>query len=228
MHRVDVGGGVGIAYRLAGDPGSPPMLLLHGLTSDGSSWDAVVDAFAERWRVYVPDLRGHGRSDWPGTYSFELLRDDLLGFLRALDLTDVVLVGHSMGGVAAYLLALDHPERLRALVLEETPPPFRQNRPVPERPVGELPYDWDARIGFLRQVNEPDPTWWTRLTELAVPTLVIAGGPESPFLQDQLAAVADRIPGARLLSLPAGHGVHRALPEEFVAAVIGFTEAGTA
>jgi 3-oxoadipate enol-lactonase len=225
MHAVDVGGGVRLAYRLVGDPDSPPMLLLHGLTSDGSSWDAVVDSFAERWRVYVPDLRGHGSSDRPGAYSFELLRDDVAGFLRALDLLGTVVVGHSMGGVAAYLLALDHPELISALVLEETPPPLRQQRPVPERPErsdGELPYDWAARIGFLAQVNEPDPTWWERLAELAVPTLVIAGGPDSPFPQEQLAAMADRIPDARLLTLPVGHGVHRVAPEEFVTAVHTF------
>lgn len=198
------------------------MVLLHGLTSDGSSWDSVVDAFAERWRVYVPDLRGHGRSDRPGTYSFEFLRDDLAGFLRTLDLRGAVVVGHSMGGVAAYLLALDHPELIRALVLEETPPPFRQRRPVPERPDGELPYDWAARIGIVAQVNQPDPTWWERLAELGVPTLVIAGGPDSPFPQEQIAAMAERIPDARLLTLPVGHGVHRAAPAGFVTAVHTF------
>jgi 3-oxoadipate enol-lactonase len=207
-----------------GEPDSPPMLLLHGLTSDGSSWDAVVDALAERWRVYVPDLRGHGRSDRPGGYSFPALRDDVHSFLTALDLRDVVLVGHSMGGVAAYLLALDHPELVRALVLEETPPPLRQRRPVPERPAGELTYDWAARLAILGQVNEPDPAWWERLAELSVPTLVVAGGPDSPFPQEQIAAVAERIPDGRLLTLPVGHGVHRVAPAEFVAAVTAFAD----
>jgi 3-oxoadipate enol-lactonase len=73
------------------------MVLLHGLGSNGSSWTAIAEALGESHRVYVPDMRGHGASDWPGTYSFELMRNDVLGFLDALGLDRVTLIGHSTG-----------------------------------------------------------------------------------------------------------------------------------
>src|ERR1035438_7493297 len=73
-----------------------------------TSWAAVAAQFAKRFRVYALDLRGHGDSDWPGIYSFELIRDDVLGVLDQLGLDRVTLVGHSMGGTVAYLVAMAH------------------------------------------------------------------------------------------------------------------------
>lgn len=218
---VDVGP-VKLAYRVSGHVDAPPMVLLHGLTSDGSSWDPVAPAFARDWRVYVPDLRGHGRSDWPGTYSFPLLSADVRGFLDALHLEPATLVGHSMGGVAAYLLAQDHPSRVEALVLEETPPPLPQRRPVPERPDGPLSFDWEVRPAIVGQVNAPDPAWWDRLAAITAPTLVMGGGPQSPFPQTGIEAMAERIPAGRMTTIPAGHGIHAARPDEFAAAVRAF------
>ncbi len=218
---VDVGD-VRLSYDVRGSPDALPLVLLHGLTSDRSSWDDVAPALARRWRVYTPDFRGHGRSDWPGRYSFELLRDDLRAFLTGLGISPAILVGHSMGGVAAYLVAQNHPECVEALVLEEVPPPLPQRRPRPERPAGALSYDWAARLALLAQVNEPDPSWWDRIPEIAVPTLVVVGGPESPFPQQELATMAARLPHGRIITIPAGHGVHRVKPAEFAAEVTSF------
>jgi pimeloyl-ACP methyl ester carboxylesterase len=74
LRAVDVNG-VTLAYRVAGDPAAPPAVLLHGLGDDERDWRAVLSALAIRYRVYAPDLRGHGRSSHPGRYSFELMRD---------------------------------------------------------------------------------------------------------------------------------------------------------
>ncbi|MFD2077605.1 Pimeloyl-ACP methyl ester carboxylesterase [Actinopolymorpha cephalotaxi] len=221
---VDVGK-VRLAYRVVGDPEAPPLVLLHGVGSDGSSWDPVVPGLARDWRVFVPDLRGFGRSDWPGDYSFELMAADLLGFLDALDLDRAVLAGHSMGGVVCYLLAQDHPDRVSALVLVETPPPLPQHRPEPQRPDeqdGPLGYDWPVRPAIVGQVNRPDPRWWHRLAEIAAPALVVAGGPTSPFSQEEIAAMAARLPAAQLVTVAVGHGVHKEAPEEFLAVVCRF------
>lgn len=66
QHSVDVGG-VRLAYQMSGPPGAPPLVLLHALGEDATDWEAVVPALARSRRVYALDLRGHGRSDWPGT-----------------------------------------------------------------------------------------------------------------------------------------------------------------
>ncbi|MEV4759890.1 alpha/beta hydrolase [Micromonospora sp. NPDC049559] len=215
-------GGVRLSCEVTGDPVAPPVVLLHGLGSDGSSWHAVAAALADRWRVYVPDQRGHGRSDRPGEYSFELLRDDLLGLLDALGLARAALVGHSMGGVAAYLLAQDHPERVERLVLVETPPPVPRGRPEPVRPDEPTPYDWAVVPAIVAQLNAPDPAWSTRLPEVTVPTLVVAGGPSSQLPQEKIAWMAERLPDARLVTIPAGHRVPTEAPADLAAALRTF------
>ena len=104
--------GIRLACRVWGSPGAPPLVLLHGLGEGSADWDGVAPAFARHWRVYAPDLRGHGRSDRPGDYSVELMEADVLGFLDATGLDRVDLIGHSMGGLVGYLFAGDHPQRV--------------------------------------------------------------------------------------------------------------------
>jgi 3-oxoadipate enol-lactonase len=130
-----------LACRETGAPEARPLVLLHGLTSDGSVWDEVAAHFGDRHRALVPDLRGHGRSPHPGTYSFELMRDDVLVFLDELALPEGTLIGHSLGGVVAYLPAARHPDRVARLVLAETPPPVPLNRP-PRRHAGANSARW--------------------------------------------------------------------------------------
>ena len=77
------------------------MVWLHALGEQSSDWGPVAAALASPWRVYAPDLRGHGASDWPGSYTIEQLTMDLAAFLDALDLDHVVLGGHSVGGPPA-------------------------------------------------------------------------------------------------------------------------------
>jgi 3-oxoadipate enol-lactonase len=130
-----------------------------------------------------------------------------------------------MGGVAAYLLAQEHSDRVAALVLEETPPPVPHRRPIPDRPPGPLAYDWAVRPAIVRQVNSPHPDWWDRLSDIAAPTLVVGGGPRSPFDQAAISVMADRIPQGRMLSIPVGHGIHKEDPAGFTAAVTTFLPA---
>lgn len=214
-----------LTVRTHGPLDAEPMVLLHGLTSDHSSFDGVVDALAQRWRVYVPDQRGHGETGPADAYGFELLAADLDEFLEAHGLSTPVLVGHSMGAIAAYLHAARRPDRTGPLVLVEPPPPFPQRRPLPERPDGALGYDWGIRVALLGQVNAPDPSWFGELAEIRVPALVLGGGPTSPFPQDQLRAMADRIPRGAFEEIPVGHGIHREAPAAFVAALTKFLDA---
>ena len=200
------------------------MVLLHGLGSGAGSWDSVAGQLAGTHRVYALDMRGHGSSDWPGTYSFELMRDDVAAFLDALSLDRVVLIGHSMGGVVGLLLAESHGDRLTGLILEDTPIPFARATPVPvrQRPDGPVPFDWPVIEAIIGQLNAPDPAWPDMIPRIAVPTLIIAGGPASSIPQDWLSQVAALIPGCVLTTIPVGHRIHQNAPVEFLTAVSAF------
>jgi 3-oxoadipate enol-lactonase len=221
QRSIDVGG-IRLAYQVSGPLGAPPLVLLHALGEGATDWDAVAPVFARSRRVHALDLRGHGRSDWPGEYSLELMRDDVLGFLDALGLDRVDLVGHSMGGIVAYLFAEDHPQRVDRLVLEDVPVPRPRERTTATRPDGELTFDWATVPAVRRQVDAPDPAWLERLSRITAETLVVAGGPHSHVPQEGIAELARRIPGGRAVTIPAGHLVHNTEPRAFTEVVLTF------
>ena len=116
-------GSVELAVAEAG-AGGRPLLLVHGFTGAKEDFVEHLPALgAAGWHAVAPDLRGHGSSgapDDPGSYGFEPLARDLLDLADALDWPRFVLVGHSMGGMVAQVVALAAPDRLEALVLMDT------------------------------------------------------------------------------------------------------------
>ncbi|MER5662317.1 alpha/beta fold hydrolase [Streptomyces mirabilis] len=225
-HRtVDVGG-VRLVCQVWGQESAAPLVLLHALGENSADWAEVMPALARGRRVYALDLRGHGRSDWPGEYSLELMRADVLRFLDVLGLGTVDLIGHSMGGVVAYLLAQERPERVSRLVLEDVPVPRPREKTTPTRPDGELTFDWDMVVAIRRQIDTPEPAWLEGLSGITADTLVLAGGPASHVPQDGIAELARRVPGGRVVTIPVGHLIHSAAPQQFTEAVCAFLDKG--
>jgi pimeloyl-ACP methyl ester carboxylesterase len=102
------------------NPGRPPVVLLHGIASRGSSWWPVIDPLAARFHLYQLDLRGHGASGKPENgYSIEHFADDLEEVLDALELDEPRILGHSLGALVTLVWASEHPTRAAALVLED-------------------------------------------------------------------------------------------------------------
>lgn len=98
-----------------------PLVLTHGLGSDLGYWNDFVEELARHHRVIRWDVRGSGASDKPpGPYSAELFASDLARLLDALQVERAHLLGVSMGGVITQRFALDHPRRVRSLVLVST------------------------------------------------------------------------------------------------------------
>ena len=116
----------GLRYHVA-EHGSGPeaVLLLHGFTGSSASWTPVVDALAQRYRVFVPDLIGHGATEAPedvSRYRIDRATDDLITLLDELGLPAVHWIGYSMGARLALHAALRHPSRVRTLTLESGSP----------------------------------------------------------------------------------------------------------
>ncbi|MGZ4615925.1 MAG: alpha/beta fold hydrolase [Actinomycetes bacterium] len=105
-----------IAYRVAGDPDLPVVLLVHGLTSSSATWEPVMPQLARHAHVIAPDLIGHGDSDKPrADYSLGAFATSLRDLLEQLDHPRVTIVGHSFGGGVAMQFAHQyyaHCERL--------------------------------------------------------------------------------------------------------------------
>ena len=96
----------------------PPLLLVHGLMVTGEMFEPVIEHFATRHRVIVPDLRGHGRSrGLPPPHTVAKLASDLVHLLDHLGIDSTAVFGYSQGGAIAQQLVLDHPKRCDRLVL---------------------------------------------------------------------------------------------------------------
>lgn len=101
-----------------------PLLLVHGFTGAKEDFADVLDAFADRgWHAVAPDLRGHGASEASeeeSAYSLQAMADDVLALADALGWGSFTLLGHSMGGMVAQVIALAEPGRVASLVLMDT------------------------------------------------------------------------------------------------------------
>ncbi|RSN61396.1 alpha/beta hydrolase [Amycolatopsis sp. WAC 04182] len=192
------------------------MVLLHALGSGSGTWADFGARLAGR-RVLAVDLPGHGDSAHAERYSLAAMADgvaDLLG-----ERAD--LVGHSLGGRVAVLLAQRLPGRVRRLVVEDTPPPPLESlEPLApaQEPPEPLPFDWRLIDPIMAELRTPDPAWWDRLAAITAPTLLVSGGPSSHVTRQSLERMCGLIPDCRLVTIEdAGHRVHRTRPEEFAA-----------
>ena len=138
-----------ISYRQTGS--GSDLVLLHGLAGNSRTWERQAEVFSHRCRVTAWDAPGYGGSDpMAEPVSAERYADALLGFLDALDLQRVILLGHSMGGVVASAFAGRYQDRLRALVLSCT---LLGRRQSPGAPLGE---SYIARLADLERLGSTE------------------------------------------------------------------------
>jgi lipase len=114
---VEVAGGALCVARLGAGEGAPAVAV-HGITSSSRAWLAVARALRARVTLHALDLRGRGASrELPGPYGMATHTADLLAVLDRLGLERAVLVGHSLGAYVVARFAVEHPDRVRAVVL---------------------------------------------------------------------------------------------------------------
>ena len=111
--------GINIHYMRTGGS-KPPLILLHGLTANGACWTAVAHVIGGDYDVIMPDARGHGKSSVPNYgYRYEDFANDVVGLIEALRLPPPILIGHSMGGMTAAIVASRNPKLLRCVILAD-------------------------------------------------------------------------------------------------------------
>ena len=105
-----------------GNPGATPMLLLHGLCSNVHYWDFFAQSMKQEYHVLALDQRGHGDSSWAESYTLKDYVLDLEALIAELRLSDLVLIGHSMGGISAVIYTARHPEQVSKLIIVDIGP----------------------------------------------------------------------------------------------------------
>ena len=240
--------GVKIHYEVHGT--GPVLLLSHGYSSTSRMWGGQIAALRDRYQVVVWDFRGHGESDYPadpGLYSEALTVGDMLALLDLVGARKAIVAGLSLGGYMSLAFNASHPDRVRALMLFDTGPGFKNDeaRAKWNETARKRAEDFDAR--GLAALNSSDEVKLTRhrdatglagaargmlaqqndrviqsLDKIAVPTLVLVGANDTNFLAatDYMAA---KIKGATKAVVPdAGHAANLHQPAHFNRAVEAF------
>lgn len=132
---VPVRGRNGTAYELSGPADAPAVALIHGLGLNRHTWQWHVPALSQRYRVLNYDLFGHGDSvPPPATSSLTVFSEQLLGLLDELGIELCAVIGFSLGGMINRRFALDHPDRVSALAILNSP---HEREPEAQRLVEE-------------------------------------------------------------------------------------------
>jgi pimeloyl-ACP methyl ester carboxylesterase len=236
-----------IGYDVLGD--GPPLVMLHAATATGrETYAAQIPTLAARFRLYLPDARGHGRTRWDVADGFEAewLVDDLEAFVDALELATFHLIGYSMGGMTALGFGVRAPERLETLVpvgiatAREPRASVARRLMDPARIVREEP-GWAADLAQAHDPVQGSGAWLRLLPAIAedvaiqpllspadvrrieCPTLVICGDRDPLVPVGQAAELARQVRAGRLLVAPAsGHDVLARQPSLVLEALTGF------
>ena len=100
----------------------PPLLILHGLLGTSDNWLPIARVLAEKFQVFVPDMRNHGKSPHSNEFNYSAMVEDIYEFLTDLNLRNIILIGHSMGGKIAMNFAIEYPHRVTKLIVVDISP----------------------------------------------------------------------------------------------------------
>ena len=235
--------GVNVHYEVHGQ--GEPLVLLHAGTLTGDMWQPYLAAFAEQFRVITPDMRGHGRSDNPqGAMTYGQLADEMVAFIRGLDLHKPLIAGFSDGGQVVLEIGMRNRDLARALIVGGAWFKFTEtyrtwvrdalgDEKSPEVDTARLAQnhpDWVAWLDQIYGTHRWKPLlvhikrmWTTPLNyssedfaQVAAPTLVLIGDRDELVPVEEAAEMYRLLPRAELAVVPGA--VHGAFFSEKVAA----------
>ncbi len=190
-----------IRHPAANPPSAPPLVIAHGLYGSARNWNAIARRLSDRREVIAVDMRNHGESPWSPDHSYPAMAADLAEVISRLG-QPADLLGHSMGGKAAMMLALTGSSPLRRLVVADIAPIAYDHDPgIHARAMRALPLDGltsraeaDRRLSatlpdpalrafFLQSLDlraEGGPRWRLNLPVLEAEMAKITGWPDPP------------------------------------------------
>lgn len=232
--------GLALHYEISGS--GPPVLCVHGATGTGSyEWSKVASALRGSFQFIIPDLRGHGLSDYrAGEMSIEAVNGDLLELIATLHLQPPHLLAFSFGSEAALDLELSHPGTAASLILV-SPGLGEPNARVPTRQ--QLESGWPPALRALHATRHGEDHWlevmlelWTRsaararadledFADIACPVLLIVGSNDDPRRIRQAELMKQAREQTELVVVPAAkHAVHKDQSSEVISVIGAFLE----
>jgi len=240
--------GTTLYFELHGQ--GPVVLLTHGYAATSRMWQPQIEALSKEYRLVVWDLRGHGESGSPQDpqlYSVARAIDDMGALLDEVGADRAVIAGHSLGGYLSLSFRLEHPERVRALMLFNTGPGFKKEAPrenwneMARKRADQLDARGLEALGSGAELlgnnhhsaqglanagrvmlAQRDARVIDSLPGIDVPSLVLVGERDRMFLAGT-AYMAAKIPGAHKVVVPgAGHAANLHKPDDFNRAVLEF------
>jgi pimeloyl-ACP methyl ester carboxylesterase len=243
--------GVEIYYEVHGS--GPALLLTHGYSSTSAMWRGQIEALSKHHKLVLWDMRGHGQSDYPddpAAYSEALTVADMAALLHQIGAHSAIVGGLSLGGYMSLAFYRAHPQQVDALLIIDTGPGFRKDDA--RQAWNKRAHDTGDRFereglavlkslsrerssvshrdasGLARaargMLTQRDAAVIEMLPDIKVPSLVVVGADDAPFLaaSDYMAA---KIPDAKKVVIPsAGHAVNIDQPQAFIAAVLPFLD----
>ncbi len=161
-HYCTVAPGIKLHYARCGAKDAPLLLLVHGFPEFWFAWAHVMPAFAERWQVVAPDLRGFNRSSCPADaaqYRADALIGDLVSLIEQLGGGKACVVAHDWGGALAWGLASQRPDLIDKLVILNAPHPIPFARALledPEQRQASQYMNWLRRPGSEERLSADD------------------------------------------------------------------------
>lgn len=160
-YRTVMVDGLSIFYREAGPKDAPTILLLHGLPSSSRMFEPLFRLLSGRYRLVAPDYPGFGHSAWPSpkafSYTFDRYAEIMTRFTEALSIPSYTLYMQDYGGPVGFRMALTHPERVEALIV--------QDAVAHEDGLGA---NWTTRRAFWEDRTANESTLRANLLSLAV------------------------------------------------------------
>jgi pimeloyl-ACP methyl ester carboxylesterase len=241
--------GVNLYYEVHGE--GPTILLTHGYSATSQMWAGQVEALSKDHRLVTWDMRGHGRSDSPddpSLYSEPATVADMAALLDEVGAKTAIVGGLSLGGYMSLAFSRVHPERVEALLIIDTGPGYKNDearegwnrtslktaeryeteglavleRGSAERRTAHHTSAKGLALAARGMLTQRDAGVITSLPDIKVPSIVVVGSEDAPFLaaSDYMAA---KIPGAKKAVIEgAGHAANIDRPEAFNAALLDF------
>jgi pimeloyl-ACP methyl ester carboxylesterase len=233
-------------YEAHGRSDAEPLVLLHGFTGTGyETFGAFFDQLGTYYRLFVPDMRGHGRTTNPSSEILHAeLAQDTAAFATALGLDRAHFCGHSSGGMHLLFLARGHPELVHSMTLVSATYTFNDHVKAVAREIrASPPTEWIDSLKalhgethgtdyadtildlWLNSVLRPDELPFTPgdLSEIGCPTLIMHGDRDVFFPVHVPITMYQTIPNSELCILPnCGHGLPLDSPTLFMTGLLGF------